>query len=99
MPKNSKISLHGKVNREISRLLITNNQIHIGKQPNSRNFDLRLQELQDDQSLEIHIVDQFGFSQRAPGNLSLKIQEDLPPSVNVDIKTDTSPVLIFETAN
>ena len=97
VPKNSKISLRGKVNREISRLLITNNQVHIGKQPNSRNFDLRLQELQDDQSFEIHIVDQFGFSQRAPGNLSIKVQEDLPPSVNVDIKTDTSPVLIFET--
>ena len=45
VPKNSKITLHGKVNREISRLLITNNQVHIGKQPNSRNFDLRLQEL------------------------------------------------------
>ncbi len=97
VPKNSKITLHGKVNREISRLLITNNQIHIGKKPNSRNFDLQFQELKDDQNLEIHIVDQFGFSQRAPGNLSLKVQEDLPPIVNVDIKTDTSPVLIFET--
>jgi hypothetical protein len=97
VPKYSKISLHGKVNREISSLLITNNQVHIGKQPYSRNFDLRLQELQDDQNLEIHIVDQFGFSQRAPGNLSLQVQEDLPPSVNVDIQTDTSPVLIFET--
>ena len=97
VPKYSKISLHGKVNREISSLLITNNQVHIAKQPYSRNFDLRLQELQDDQNLEIHIVDQFGFSQRAPGNLSLQVQEDLPPSVKVDIQTDTSPVLIFET--
>ena len=45
----------------------------------------------------LHIIDHYGFSQREPVNVFLKMQKDLPPVVNLDPLIDTSPVLLFET--
>jgi len=97
VPKNSEITLKGKANREIFQVQISDFQSSFDENPYSTEFKFNLPTLKHDNKYSLHIVDHFGFSPREPIIISHKIQNDLPPSVNLNPLTDTSPVLLFET--
>ena len=97
VPENSEITFQGKANRKLSQILITDSSSKNGVNPSSKDFVLKLPKIKEDKRYLLHIVDHYGFSQREPLNIFLKMQKDLPPVVNLDPLTDTSPVLLFET--
>ena len=94
VPKNSEITLTGKANREIFQVQISDFQSSFDENPYSTDFKFNLPTLKHDNKYSLHIVDHFGFSPREPIIISHKIQNDLPPSVNLNPFTDTSPVLV-----
>ena len=97
VPKSSKITLLGKANRKINQVLIFDSESSFSENPFSTDFKFNLPALKQDRKYSLLIVDQFGFSPREPIIISQKIQNDLPPSVNLSPLTDISPVLLFET--
>ena len=97
VPESSEITLLGKANRKINQVLIFDSESSFSENPFSTDFKFNLPALKQDRKYSLLIVDQFGFSPREPIIISQKIQNDLPPSVNLSPLTDTSPVLLFET--
>ena len=97
VPENSEITFQGKANRKLSQILITDSTSRYAVNPSSKDFVLKLPKIKEDKRYLLHIIDHFGFSQREPVNVFLKMQKDLPPVVNLDPLIDTSPVLLFET--
>ena len=97
VPENSEITFKGKANRKLNQILITDSTSKYALNPSSKDFALNLPKIKEDKRYLLHIIDHFGFSQREPVNIFLKMQKDLPPVVNLDPLIDTSPVLLFET--
>ena len=74
VPEHSKIFLHGKANREISKLLLKSGQAQIGQNPDAIYFDFQLGKIRENQNYELHLMDRFGFSQMEPDILFVDIQ-------------------------
>ena len=97
VPEHSEITLQGKANREIGKILISDVKNQFSYNKSSKEFEFNLPKLGQDKKYSLYIMDNFGFAQREPANISFKLQKDLPPSVNLAPLMDTSPVLLFET--
>ena len=95
--ESSEIILRGRANRELSQILISDSKSYYGMDLSSPFFEFKLPTINENKSYSLHFIDSYGFSPNAPVSISLKTQKDLPPTVNLDPTTDTSPVLLFET--
>lgn len=97
VPEASEIIINGRANRKLSQIQISDPKSNLGMDLASSLFEFNLPKINENKNYSLHFVDSYGFSPRVPVSISINTQKDLPPSVNLDPRTDTSPILLFET--
>ncbi|MDG1138246.1 MAG: hypothetical protein P8N49_01840 [Opitutales bacterium] len=94
--RGSEISLQGKANKGLSNISLRCNDWLDYQLPQDRDFIFNLPLLKKTQEIQIYFEDRTMFTQARKYLLDMKVFEDKPPTSEVDLLDNFSPILEFE---
>ena len=96
-PIGSDLIIKGQTDRELSNVTASSDTGPLDSEKSKDSFLIRLNDVEEDQSVEIGFIDQFGLKPKQNHFIDLLALPDAPPTVNISKLPPESSILLFET--